>query len=89
LPYFLFPVDGYHDFFETFNCCFQICDDIVGQDVRVGQIVKIRKAFIFKPCDIQAGFVAVYNLIISEFAPAAFGVFFGMPGFFLLNLKFM
>ncbi len=42
------------------KCILEVSDDFAGYDVGVGEVFGFFKAFIFKPEDIEAYFVAVY-----------------------------
>ena len=57
-------------------------DDFLGENVGIGTIGGLLEAFISEPEDVEAGFVAGEDVGIGVFAPAAFGIFFGVPGFF-------
>jgi hypothetical protein len=46
------------DFTELFEGGFEVLDDFPGENVWIGKIVGVFEAFISKPEDVEAGFVA-------------------------------
>ena len=63
---------------------FNIIDNIRRYVVWLRQIVQVGQRFVFQPENIQAGFIAGDDLLITEFTPAAFGVFLIVPDFLAL-----
>jgi hypothetical protein len=53
---------------------FEVFDDFLGDNVRLGEIVGLFQAFVSEPENIQAGFVAVDELFIGVSAPALAGI---------------
>jgi len=46
------------DFTELFEGGFEVFDDFLGENVGVGEIVRVFEAFVSEPEDVGAGFVA-------------------------------
>jgi hypothetical protein len=57
-----------------------VFDDFLGENVRIGEIVGFFEAFVSQPEDIEAGFVAVNELVVIVHAPATVGILFGPVG---------
>lgn len=72
------------NFSEAVEACFQIFDDFLGQFIGFGKVIQVGQAFVLKPKDIQAGFVAGNDLFIGVFAPPALRVLFLAPCLFPL-----
>jgi hypothetical protein len=57
------------------NCSgrgFEIFEDFLGENVRIGEILGFFEAFITEPKNIEAGFVAVDDFVVLVRAPADF-----------------
>jgi hypothetical protein len=67
-------IDRCHQILEAFQRRLNILNNIGGQHVGVGQVVKIGQGFVFEPEDVEVGFVAGYDAGVAELAPAACGV---------------
>ena len=70
------PVDRIHNLPETVQARLKILNDLIGQNIRIWQVVQISQALIFQPEDIEVGFVPCQYFFIAEFSPAAFGIRF-------------
>ena len=77
----LFPQRG-EDGAEVVQAGFNVFYDVFREVGWLGEVVEVGEAFIFEPGDVQAGFVAGDDVRIFIFAPAAFGIFFGVPRLF-------
>jgi hypothetical protein len=55
----VFSTQIHGDFPELFESGFEVFDDFLDEDIRVGEIVGFFEAFISEPEDVEAGFVAV------------------------------
>lgn len=72
-------VEGGHQIPEILQGGFDVLDDVLGQQIGVGQVVQVGQAFVFEPEDIQIGLVAGSDFRVAEPAPATFRVL-GRPG---------
>jgi len=57
------------DFAELFEGGFEVFDDFLGGNVRVGQVVGFFEGFVSKPEDIEAGFVTL-KTSLSPYLPS-------------------
>ena len=58
------------DIFELQQGCLQTGDDLLGQHIRIGQVLRIFQGLILQPEDVQADLVTRHDLIIGEGAEA-------------------
>ena len=65
------------DFAELFEGGFEVFDDFLGENVGIGEIVGFFQALVAEPEDIEAGLVAVDELVVLVRAPAAVRILFG------------
>ena len=49
---------------ELFERGFEVIDDFLGENVGIGEIVGVFEAFVSEPEDVEAGFVAVDELVV-------------------------
>ena len=67
-----------------FESGFQIFDDFLGENIRIGEVVGLFEALVSEPEDIEASFVAVDEFIIVVCAPAPVGILFRPCGLALI-----
>jgi hypothetical protein len=65
---------------ELLRCRLQVVGDLLGQDVRFGEVVTVFEAFVAEPEDVEVQLVAFSQIGVAEAAPAAFRVLVGVPG---------
>lgn len=70
----------FHQFLKAIHRRLQILNDIRSEDIGIGEAVQVGQGFVLDPEDVEAGLVALEDLVHGEFAPAAIVVFLG-PGF--------
>ena len=59
------PTQVCRDFPEPFESGFEIFDDLLVENVRIGRIVGFFEAFVAEPENIEAGFVAVDEFLLN------------------------
>ena len=55
------------DFAELFEGGFEIVNDFLGENVRIGEIVGFFQAFVSEPEDVEAGFITLMVPLISNY----------------------
>lgn len=55
--------------------CFDVFDDLVGEDFGFGEVVEVGEGVVLEPEYIEAGFVTAGEFFVGVFAPTASGFF--------------
>ena len=79
VQFYSFP-QRFHQFLKAIHRRLQILNDIRSEDIGIGEAVQVGQGFVLDPEDVEAGLVALEDLVHGEFAPAAVGIGF-RPGF--------
>lgn len=58
----------------------QVLNDLLGQLIRLRQIIEVGETFVLEPEDIETGFITAHEFFVGIFTPAALRTLFPIPG---------